>query len=51
MITNFLLLVLENEECEEIQSLLCTGIAKLLLSGMIFDERVTMNTIGIMTKR
>ena len=40
MIVNFLLHILENEESEKVQALLCIGIAKLLLAGMISDERV-----------
>jgi condensin complex subunit 3 len=40
MIVNFLLHVLSNEESEKVQALLCIGIAKLLLAGMIGEERV-----------
>jgi condensin complex subunit 3 len=40
MIINFLLHVLSNEESEKVQALLCIGIAKLLLAGMIGEERV-----------
>lgn len=36
----FLLHLLETEENEKIQALLCMGIAKLMLAGMITDERV-----------
>jgi condensin complex subunit 3 len=36
----FLLQVLGNEESEKVQALICTGFAKLMLSGMIADERV-----------
>ena len=37
----FLLHLLETEENEKIQALLCMGIAKLMLAGMITDERVS----------
>jgi hypothetical protein len=40
MIIMFLLYVLENEESEKVQALQCAGIAKLLLAGIISDERV-----------
>jgi condensin complex subunit 3 len=40
MIIMFLLYVLENEEPEKVQALQCAGIAKLLLAGIISDERV-----------
>lgn len=36
----FLLHLLETEENEKIQALMCMGIAKLMLAGMITDERV-----------
>ena len=35
----FLLQVLGNEESDKVQALICTGFAKLMLSGMISDER------------
>lgn len=31
---------MEHEESEKVQSLLCVGISKLMLAGMISDERV-----------
>ncbi len=37
----FLLQVLGNEESDKVQALICTGFAKLMLSGMISDERVS----------
>ena len=40
-IVTFLLHLLETEENEKIQALLCMGIAKLMLAGMITDERVS----------
>ncbi|PCH39141.1 hypothetical protein WOLCODRAFT_110578 [Wolfiporia cocos MD-104 SS10] len=39
-IVNFLLHLLENEEAEKVQALLCIGISKLMLSGMITDDRL-----------
>ena len=36
----FLLQVLGNEESDKVQALICAGFAKLMLSGMISDERV-----------
>ncbi|KAF8494799.1 nuclear condensing complex subunit [Gautieria morchelliformis] len=39
-IVEFLLHVLENEESEEAQAVACVGISKLMLSGMVTDERV-----------
>lgn len=39
-IVEFLLHVLENEESDEAQAVTCIGIAKLMLSGMVTDERV-----------
>ena len=36
----FLLALLENEESDRVQAILCTGIAKLMLAGMVTDERV-----------
>lgn len=41
-IVEFLLHVLENEESEEAQAVVCVGISKLMLSGMITDERVRL---------
>ena len=41
----FLLQVLGNEESDKVQALICTGFAKLMLSGMISDERVC--TLGM----
>lgn len=40
MIVNFLLHILSIEDSEKVQALLCIGIAKLLLAGMIGEERV-----------
>ncbi|KZV97200.1 hypothetical protein EXIGLDRAFT_833051 [Exidia glandulosa HHB12029] len=37
---DFLLHTLENTESDEVQSVLCVGLSKLMLSGMITDERV-----------
>jgi condensin complex subunit 3 len=41
-ILEFLLHVLENEESEEAQAVVCVGISKLMLSGMVTDERVRL---------
>lgn len=41
-IVEFLLFVLENEESDEAQAITCIGIAKLMLSGMVTDERVSL---------
>lgn len=40
-IVEFLLQLLEAEEAERVQALLVVGIAKLMLSGMVTDERVS----------
>ncbi|KAI0699152.1 nuclear condensing complex subunit [Cerioporus squamosus] len=39
-IIEFLLQLLESDESERVQALLCVGIAKLMLAGMVADERV-----------
>jgi condensin complex subunit 3 len=39
-VIEFLLQVLGNEESDKVQALICTGFAKLMLSGLISDERV-----------
>ncbi|KAH9921582.1 nuclear condensing complex subunit [Amylocystis lapponica] len=39
-IVEFLLHLLENEESDKVQAVLCIGISKLMLSVMIVDERV-----------
>ncbi|EPS93226.1 hypothetical protein FOMPIDRAFT_1056181 [Fomitopsis schrenkii] len=44
-IVTFLLHLLETEENEKIQALLCMGIAKLMLAGMITDERVLKSLV------
>ncbi|KAH8101082.1 nuclear condensing complex subunit [Cristinia sonorae] len=44
-IVEFLLHVLENEESEKVQALLCVGISKLMLSGMITDDRVLRSLV------
>lgn len=36
--------LLENEESDKVQALLCIGISKLMLSGMITDDRVRPST-------
>lgn len=37
----FLLHILDNEESDKVQALICIGISKLVLSGMISDDRVS----------
>jgi condensin complex subunit 3 len=44
MIINFLLHVLGNEESEKVQALMCIGISKLLLAGIINDDRVRVSS-------
>ncbi|THH31051.1 hypothetical protein EUX98_g3136 [Antrodiella citrinella] len=44
-IVEFLLHILENEESEKVQALLCVGISKLMLSGMITDDRVLRSLV------
>ena len=39
-IVEFLLHVLENEELDEAQAVVCVGISKLMLSGKVSDEQV-----------
>jgi Nuclear condensing complex subunits, C-term domain len=39
-ILKFLLNTLVNEESEKAQALLCIGMAKLMLSGIVSDDRV-----------
>jgi condensin complex subunit 3 len=53
-VIEFLLQVLGNEESDKVQSLICAGFAKLMLSGMIFDERVCIllcasSPLGLLT--
>ena len=40
-VVEFLLQVLNNEDSEKVQSLISMGFAKLMLSGMVTDERVS----------
>ncbi|KAF8524376.1 nuclear condensing complex subunit [Hysterangium stoloniferum] len=44
-IVEFLLHVLENEESDEVQAVACVGIGKLMLSGMVSDERVLKSLV------
>jgi condensin complex subunit 3 len=39
-ITDFLLQMLDSNDSPEVQAVLCTGICKLLLAGIITDHRV-----------
>ncbi|KAI0634669.1 nuclear condensing complex subunit [Trametes polyzona] len=45
MIVEFLLQLLGSEEAERVQALLVVGIAKLMLSGMVTDERVLQTLV------
>lgn len=38
----FLTKVFETDESEKVQAVICTGLAKLMLSGMISDEKVSL---------
>ncbi|KAF9225668.1 hypothetical protein BS17DRAFT_777480 [Gyrodon lividus] len=44
-IVEFLLHILNNEDSEKVQALLCVGFAKLVLAGMISDERVLKSLV------
>ncbi|KAF8548053.1 hypothetical protein OG21DRAFT_814500 [Imleria badia] len=44
-IVEFLLHVLNGEDAEKVQALLCVGLAKLVLAGMISDERVLKSLV------
>lgn len=44
-IVDFLLQLLENEELPRVQALLCVGLAKLMLAGMIAEERVLQTLV------
>ncbi|KAI0747199.1 nuclear condensing complex subunit [Daedaleopsis nitida] len=44
-IIEFLLQLLESEESESVQALLSVGISKLMLSGMVTDERVLQTLV------
>ncbi|KIJ59925.1 hypothetical protein HYDPIDRAFT_99639 [Hydnomerulius pinastri MD-312] len=44
-IVEFLLHNLNNEDSEKVQALLCIGLAKLVLAGMIADERVLKSLV------
>jgi condensin complex subunit 3 len=42
-IVEFLLHVLDNEESDKVQALLCIGLAKLVLAGIVSDEQVGLD--------
>ncbi|KAJ3556048.1 hypothetical protein NM688_g2240 [Phlebia brevispora] len=44
-IVEFLLLILDNEESPKVQALLCMGLAKLMLAGMVVDDRVLQSLV------
>lgn len=48
-IIEFLLHVLNGEDAEKVQALLCIGLSKLVLAGMISDERVRRSDISVGT--
>lgn len=41
-IIEFILHVLDNEESDKVQALLCMGLAKLMLAGMASEDRVSL---------
>ncbi|KAG2156923.1 nuclear condensing complex subunit [Suillus bovinus] len=45
-IVEFFLHVLEIEESDKVQALLCIGLAKLVLSGMIYDDKVLQSLVA-----
>ncbi|KAG1823715.1 nuclear condensing complex subunit [Suillus subaureus] len=45
-IVEFFLHVLENEESDKVQALLCIGLAKLVLAGMICDDKVLQSLVA-----
>ncbi|GJE85117.1 condensin complex subunit 3 [Phanerochaete sordida] len=42
---NFLLRALDSEESDKVQALICVGLSKLMLSGMISDDRVLRSLV------
>ena len=46
-IVDFLLQLLESEEQDAVQALLCVGLSKLMLAGMVADQRVLQTLILI----
>ena len=44
-IVEFLLLILDKEESPKVQALMCMGIAKLMLAGMVTDDRVLQSLV------
>ncbi|GJJ15062.1 hypothetical protein Clacol_009337 [Clathrus columnatus] len=49
-IVEFLLHILENEESDEVQAVTCMGIAKLMLSGMITDQRIAIEAYTLLSE-
>ncbi|KAG1847661.1 nuclear condensing complex subunit [Suillus subalutaceus] len=45
-IVEFFLHVLEHEESDKVQALLCIGLAKLVLAGMICDDKVLQSLVA-----
>jgi condensin complex subunit 3 len=48
-IIEFLLHVLDSDESEQVQALICMGLAKLMLAGMASEDRVSYQTAFIQT--
>ncbi|KAI5122624.1 hypothetical protein M0805_008713 [Coniferiporia weirii] len=44
-VVEFLTKIFESEESQKIQAVICTGLAKLMLSGMIADEKVLKSLV------
>ncbi|KAF9234460.1 nuclear condensing complex subunit [Melanogaster broomeanus] len=44
-IVEFFLHILNNEDSEKVQALMCIGLAKLVLAGMVSDERVLKSLV------
>lgn len=44
-VVEIFLRVLQNEESDKVQALLCIGLAKLVLAGMICDDKVGTNKL------
>jgi ABC-type tungstate transport system permease subunit len=41
-VLDFLLPTFENETSEEVQAVICTGLAKMTLYGLVNDDRVSV---------
>lgn len=47
MITSFLTTQIQNEEDHEVQAILCQGIAKMVICGIITDVEVSLSTLPV----